>query len=416
MENTYWARNGKHQALVDGLNELVPLEGYTDNPYMNLFLAVSHLYYDAHNNGGGNIEDCYRKDFEQYIKPYLSVDINDFSGQRESVMEAAMDRTLELIFEHNVTYQKYPLWVDYDGRRVSLTKKNGLLELTFGKEETRDSYRQALTADGFSDMSDKAGLPPQPMILTRLELAEMQGEKIRVHYIGACSGFYEDETVSYYGELEQGVVLHDHKLQATSLSLRQYGSSWTATLADQPEHHSPVGKLVRDKIPDIILSNGDNPQTRTLSDTEFQFELDRKLQEETIEYLDSHELLELADILEVLYAIAEASGASRLWLESLRASKHSEHGGFSKKVFLCGVTEGKAKLPHCQVLLYETGIEHAEVLGSESTRENVFSSRDEAEAFKAFRLGGRNYLSRTVKRDEGIYTEYYDGYTKSWKP
>ena len=68
------------------------------------------------------------------------------------------------------------------------------------------------------------------------------------------------------------------------------------------------------------------------------------------------------------------------------------------------------------MLLYETGIEHAEVLGSESTRENVFSSRDEAEAFKAFRLGGRNYLSRTVKRDEGIYTEYYDGYTKSWKP
>lgn len=86
-----------------------------------------------------------------------------------------------------------------------------------------------------------------------------------------------------------------------------------------------------------------------------------------------------------------------------------------KEYRTCCVTDGKATLPHCRVLLYETGIERAEVLGSGSTHENVFTSHDEAEAFMAFGLGGRNYLSQTVKRDDGIHMEYYDGSTKSWK-
>ena len=39
-------------------------------------------------------------------------------------------------------------------------------------------------------------------------------------------------------------------------------------------------KLVRDRIPEIILSKGETPITRILSDAEYKEELEKKLHEE----------------------------------------------------------------------------------------------------------------------------------------
>ncbi|OLV16334.1 hypothetical protein BOO71_0012133 [Deinococcus marmoris] len=46
------------------------------------------------------------------------------------------------------------------------------------------------------------------------------------------------------------------------------------------------------------------------------------------EYLESGEVLELADVLEVVYALAELDGVGRAELEDLRARKAEERGGF----------------------------------------------------------------------------------------
>lgn len=67
-------------------------------------------------------------------------------------------------------------------------------------------------------------------------------------------------------------------------------------------------KLVRDKIPRIISDNRQTAVTRVLSNDEFLTELDRKLNEECAEYQADKSLEELADMLEVIYAIAEARG------------------------------------------------------------------------------------------------------------
>ena len=93
-------------------------------------------------------------------------------------------------------------------------------------------------------------------------------------------------------------------------------------------------KLVRDLIPDIIEKEGKQYQTRTLSDTAYQQELIKKLQEEVTEFTEVPNLEELADILEVIHALAESLGADMTTVEGIRRQKVVERGGFEKRIFL----------------------------------------------------------------------------------
>ena len=71
-------------------------------------------------------------------------------------------------------------------------------------------------------------------------------------------------------------------------------------------------KLVRDHIPAMITQRGDQPVTRILACDEYRHELRRKLHEEVAEFCATGEVEELADVLEVVYALAmlEGVGAS----------------------------------------------------------------------------------------------------------
>lgn len=93
-------------------------------------------------------------------------------------------------------------------------------------------------------------------------------------------------------------------------------------------------KLVRDKIPDIIRQQGEIPSVRILSDDEYLLELEKKLSEEVREYQESKEIEELADILELIYAICEAKNYSISELNRIREEKLNIRGGFLKKYFL----------------------------------------------------------------------------------
>ena len=57
------------------------------------------------------------------------------------------------------------------------------------------------------------------------------------------------------------------------------------------------------------------------------------------EYQTDKNLEELADILEVVYALAEAKGSSAIGLEKLRAEKAVSRGAFKKKILLKEVIE-----------------------------------------------------------------------------
>lgn len=103
-------------------------------------------------------------------------------------------------------------------------------------------------------------------------------------------------------------------------------------------------KLVRDRIPEIIIAKGDFALTRILSDEEFGECLKRKLCEEVDEFLTDGSAEELADIYEVLLAMLEYIGISFESFEELRNKKVLEKGGFSKRIFLDSVIDQNIKV------------------------------------------------------------------------
>ena len=98
-------------------------------------------------------------------------------------------------------------------------------------------------------------------------------------------------------------------------------------------------KLVRDLIPQIILQSGRTCITRTLSDDEYISALDAKLQEELNEYLADGSMEELADLLEVMMAAAEARGHTFAEVEAIRQAKAKERGVFRERIWLESVSE-----------------------------------------------------------------------------
>ena len=93
-------------------------------------------------------------------------------------------------------------------------------------------------------------------------------------------------------------------------------------------------KLIRDHIPEILRQAGKTFVVRTLSEAEFQTALHTKLLEEVEEYRQSQTVEELADIVEVVYALARMQGCPPEELEHLRREKAASCGTFTQRLFL----------------------------------------------------------------------------------
>ncbi len=96
-------------------------------------------------------------------------------------------------------------------------------------------------------------------------------------------------------------------------------------------------KLVRDKIPEIIKSNGDEPITRVLTDDEYKIELEKKLNEEYQEVLSAtgkDRIEELADMLEIMKYLAKLENATLEEIIAIAKEKGAKRGTFENKIFL----------------------------------------------------------------------------------
>ena len=101
-----------------------------------------------------------------------------------------------------------------------------------------------------------------------------------------------------------------------------------------------VNKLVRDNIPTVIKKTGKIPIYQCIdNNAEFVRLLNRKLQEEVTEYLESNCVIELCDVVEVVAALINAHGISQAEFEHLHIGKAIRNGTFNERGFLSGIMD-----------------------------------------------------------------------------
>ena len=103
-----------------------------------------------------------------------------------------------------------------------------------------------------------------------------------------------------------------------------------------------MSKLIRDKIPEIMIAKKQKPKIKIIkNDSEYIETLHKKLSEEVNEFIeastknnDTEAIEEIADILEVIEAICEHKKYSHDLIQASKLKKKQERGGFEKRILL----------------------------------------------------------------------------------
>ena len=99
-----------------------------------------------------------------------------------------------------------------------------------------------------------------------------------------------------------------------------------------------------DRIFELIREEGKIPLWRsTAGEEEYRLLLREKLWEEVREFVHTGKEEELADILEVVRALAERQGVGMEELTALAAEKRRQRGGFKRRIVLEKVMEKDGK-------------------------------------------------------------------------
>lgn len=108
-----------------------------------------------------------------------------------------------------------------------------------------------------------------------------------------------------------------------------------------PRGADMTGKLVRDRIPEIIRADGRTPSIRVLDASAYEAALHEKLLEEAAELRAAdncrEQVEEAADVLEVLTALAALYGFTLDDVQRAARHKAAERGGFYERLWLEGV-------------------------------------------------------------------------------
>jgi predicted house-cleaning noncanonical NTP pyrophosphatase (MazG superfamily) len=93
-------------------------------------------------------------------------------------------------------------------------------------------------------------------------------------------------------------------------------------------------KLVRDKIPEIILKDSKNPIIHIANKKEYWEQLNKKLLEEVNEFIKNPIKEEFADILEVMHAISDFKKFNKREIIKIKEDKAKLNGKFKNRIIL----------------------------------------------------------------------------------
>ena len=93
-------------------------------------------------------------------------------------------------------------------------------------------------------------------------------------------------------------------------------------------------KLVRDNIPDIINSTGEDCKYHYAGEEEFKTYLFEKLREELVEFIEKPSVEEAADMWEAFTEILFVHGIQLANVKEYASVKRLERGGFQARIIL----------------------------------------------------------------------------------
>lgn len=165
-------------------------------------------------------------------------------------------------------------------------------------------------------------------------LEEYRGNKIASKLIEEFKNWCFSKKVKYIE-----VTAWNDNIDATKIYLKHgfLPKKSTYIYGCKPKHYQ---KLVRDKIPEKIKSNNEEPITRILDENEYKKELEKKLYEEYIEVISAkgeEKLEELADMIEVMKYLAYLENSSLEEIIKISEEKNEKIGSFKEKIYLEGV-------------------------------------------------------------------------------
>jgi predicted house-cleaning noncanonical NTP pyrophosphatase (MazG superfamily) len=135
------------------------------------------------------------------------------------------------------------------------------------------------------------------------------------------------------------VILSPDQARHLARQLADWADSAAAGHASRPRTDPEAGKLVRDYVPQIIRQLGAEPDTHTAGPAEYRRLLWVKLGEAAAEFRGADGAAapeELADVLEVVHALAADAGIDSVQLEDLRAAKERGRGSFTGRTVWTG--------------------------------------------------------------------------------
>lgn len=135
--DTYWNGNGKYQEWVSKTSKMMPSMYYTDNRYMNVFIAMNNIYYEIYNNGGGNIMDGCYKDALSIIHGFIGK-FNSRTAMKDfDYLEDKTNEVFEKLMDKDLSFENHGFWNEWRKRKISMTKQVGedWLYITCGTEE-----------------------------------------------------------------------------------------------------------------------------------------------------------------------------------------------------------------------------------------------------------------------------------------
>lgn len=214
-----------------------------------------------------------------------------------------------------------------DGRVLVLRKAQefgGYLDVPGGRVDPDEDALQALSRELAEEIGVRSGVIGDPVYAAPLPDVTVEGAPLWLTFFRV--ELHED--IRLGDEHEEHMWLTAAEVAAFAAAGEMHAvhaHALTVALGEARE-----GKLVRDRIPQIIRADGQEPDVHRAAPSEHLSLLEDKLDEEAGEFHTAHNLEELADLAEVLHALAEALGYTPQELEALRRAKACERGGFSE--------------------------------------------------------------------------------------